>query len=65
MYKLSAYLVVTYFPSYLPIHETYLLQNWFTQMKPNIDSVVVHPQLSNKMHPVDGALEGDGLLWYL
>jgi hypothetical protein len=24
----SIYLVVTYFPTYLPIYETYLLQNW-------------------------------------
>jgi len=28
MYKPSTYLVVTYFPTYLPIYETYFLQNW-------------------------------------
>jgi hypothetical protein len=28
MYKPSTYLVVTYFPTYLPMYETYLLQNW-------------------------------------
>ncbi len=28
MCKPSIYLVVTYFPTYLPIYETYLLQNW-------------------------------------
>ncbi len=27
-------------------------------MKPNINSVEVHPQLSNNRHPVDGALVG-------
>jgi len=29
-------------------------------VKPNINSVEVHPQLSNNGHPVDGALEGAG-----
>ncbi len=28
MCKQNIYLVVTYFPTYLPIYETYLLQNW-------------------------------------
>jgi hypothetical protein len=28
MYKPSIYLVVTYFLTYLPTHETYFLQNW-------------------------------------
>ncbi len=32
-------------------------------MKPNINSVEVHPQLSNTGHPVDGALVGAGSLW--
>jgi uncharacterized protein Usg len=31
MYKPSTYLVVTYFPTYLPMYETYFLQNWFPQ----------------------------------
>jgi hypothetical protein len=31
MYKPSSYLVVTYFPTYLPIYETYFLQNWLHQ----------------------------------
>ncbi len=31
-------------------------------MKPNINSVEVHPQLSNNSHPVDGALVGAGSL---
>jgi hypothetical protein len=45
MYKQSTYLVGTYFPSYLPMCETYFLQNWVTKVKPNINSVEVHPQL--------------------
>jgi hypothetical protein len=32
-------------------------------VKPNINSVEVHPQLSNNRHPVDGALDGAGSLW--
>ncbi len=28
-----------------------------TKVKPNINSVEVHPKLSNNMHPVDGAQE--------
>lgn len=32
-------------------------------MKSNVKSVVVHSQLSNNMHPMDGALVGVGLLW--
>jgi hypothetical protein len=31
-------------------------------VKPNINSVGVHPQLSNNGHPVDGALLGVGSL---
>jgi hypothetical protein len=30
-------------------------------VKPNVNSVEVHPQLSNNGHPVDGALVG---LWF-
>jgi hypothetical protein len=32
-------------------------------VKSNINSVEVHPQLSNNSHPVDGALVGSGSLW--
>jgi hypothetical protein len=32
-------------------------------VKPNINSVEAHPQMSNKKHPMDGALVGDGPLW--
>jgi hypothetical protein len=34
-----------------------------TKVKPNINSVEVHPQLSYNRHPVDGALVGAGSLW--
>jgi hypothetical protein len=32
-------------------------------MKSNINSVELHPQLSNNGHPVGGALVGAGSLW--
>jgi hypothetical protein len=35
------------------------------KVKPNINLVEVHPQLSNNGHPVDGALEGARSLWRL
>jgi hypothetical protein len=34
-----------------------------TNVKQNINSVEVLPQLSTKGHPVDGALVGAGSLW--
>jgi hypothetical protein len=34
-----------------------------SKVKPNINSVEVHPQLSTNGHPVDGALVGAGSLW--
>jgi hypothetical protein len=33
-----------------------------TKVKPKINSVEVHPPLSNNRHPVDGALVGAGSL---
>jgi hypothetical protein len=36
-----------------------------TKVKPNVNSVEIHPQLSNKGLPVDGALVGAGSLWPL
>ncbi len=32
-------------------------------LKPNMNSVEVHPQLTNNEHPVDGAWVGAGSLW--
>jgi hypothetical protein len=58
MYKPRTYLVVTYFPSCKPMYKTYFLQHLVTKVKPNINSVEVHPQLSDNRHPVDGALFG-------
>jgi hypothetical protein len=57
VYKPSTYLVVTYFPNYLPIYigPTY---RRVTKMKPDMNSVEVHPQLSQNEHLVDGALVG-------
>jgi hypothetical protein len=51
MYKLSTYIVVPYFPHYLPtdLFPTKLI----TQTKPNMNSVEVHPQLHNKRRRVD------------
>jgi hypothetical protein len=54
MYKPSTYLVITYFPTYLPMYETYFLQNLVAKVKPNINSLEVHPQLSNNGHTVGG-----------
>jgi hypothetical protein len=49
---------------YVPIYETYFLQNWLPKVKPNIlTQFEVHPQMSNNGHPVDGALVGAGSLW--
>jgi hypothetical protein len=59
MYKPSTHLLVTYFPTYLPIYIRDLFPTELvTKVKPNIKSVQVHPQLSNNGHPVDGALVG-------
>jgi hypothetical protein len=61
MYKPSTNLVITYFPTYLPMSETYFLTELVTKVKPNGNSVEAHPQLSyNGGHPVDGALVGPG-----
>jgi hypothetical protein len=32
MYKSSTYVVVTYIPTYLPIYDTYFLQNWLPRL---------------------------------
>jgi hypothetical protein len=64
MYKPSTHhLVVTYFPTYLLINSTYLFTKWVSKVKPYINSVEVHLQLSHNGHPVDGALVGAGSLW--
>jgi len=55
MYKPSSYQVIIYFPTYIgDLFATKLV----TKVKPNINTLEVHPQLSNIGHPVDGALVG-------
>jgi hypothetical protein len=61
MYKPSTYLVVTYFPTFLPTNETSFHTELVTKVKPSINSVEIHPQLSNHGHPLDGALGGAGM----
>jgi hypothetical protein len=63
MDKPSTYLLITYFPTYLAISETYFLTELVNKAKPNTIAVEVHPQLSNNRHPVDGALVGPGSVW--
>jgi hypothetical protein len=55
MYKASTYLNSYYFPTYLCMNETYFLQNWLPRWNQIFNSVEIHPQQSNKGHPVDGA----------
>jgi hypothetical protein len=50
-YKPRTYQVIAYFPTEL-----------VTKVKPNTNSVEVHPQLSNKEHPVDGFAGG---CWFI
>jgi hypothetical protein len=60
MYKPYTHLN-NYLFSYLStyIYGYLFLTKLVTKVKPNINSVELHPQLSNKgMHPVDGALVG-------
>jgi hypothetical protein len=53
-------------PIFLPIYQ-YMGPNFPTELvtnvKPSINSVDVHPQVSKNKHPVDGALVGTGSLW--
>ncbi len=63
MYKPSSYLVVTFFFYLFAYVWDLFLTELVTKVKPNINSVEVHPQLSNNGHPVDGALVGAGSLW--
>jgi hypothetical protein len=60
MYKPSTYLVFIYFPTYIwDLFPTELV----TKVKPNINAVQIHPQVSNNGHPVNGVLVGAGSLW--
>jgi hypothetical protein len=62
MFKLSSYIIITCFPTYIR------MQNLFptklvTKVKPNINSLEVHPQLNNNGHLVDGMVVGVNSLW--
>ncbi len=62
MYKLSTYLVVIYFLTYLPMHETYFLHNGLSRWNHICtNSFEVHWELSNNRHPLDDAL---GRYWF-
>jgi len=64
MYKPTMYLPKSCLFSYLSAYLWDLFPTELvTKMKLNINSVEVHPQLSNNGHPVDGVLVGAGSLW--
>jgi hypothetical protein len=64
MYK-PYYLSSSHLFSYLSsdVYSTYVFTKWASKVKPDINSVEVHPQLSHNGHLVDGALVGAGSLW--
>jgi hypothetical protein len=45
-------LVVTYFPTYLPVDKTYFLQNGSPRWNQIFNHGEVHPQLSHNGHPM-------------
>jgi hypothetical protein len=58
MYK-TIYLPSKYLFSYLSTYAwDVFLTELVTKMKPNTDSVEVHPQLSHNLHPLDCAQVG-------
>jgi hypothetical protein len=65
MYKPSTYLLSGYLFYYI---STYIWDLFpielVTKVKPNINSVEVHPQRSNNMHPMDGAASIQKLFHY-
>jgi hypothetical protein len=64
MYKSSTYLIVIYFPTYLPIYMRSIpYQIGYQGETIYTNSVEVHPQLSNNRHLVDGVVMGIGSLW--
>ncbi len=52
-------IIFNYLLTYLPTYRTYQFTVWVTKVKPDINSVEIHPHLSDDGHPVDGALLGD------
>ncbi len=59
MYKPSTYLVGANFPTYLPIYETYFLQNWL----PRLNHILTQLRFNHNRHLMDGVLVGAGSLW--
>jgi hypothetical protein len=59
MYKPSTYLVVIYFPT--NVWDLFLTE-LVAKLKPHINLVEVHSQLSNNKHPGDRALLSAGSL---
>jgi hypothetical protein len=53
-----------FLPTYLPLYENVFPTELVTKVKPNINSVEVHPQLSHNWHPVDGWCAG-GVLFVI
>jgi hypothetical protein len=62
MYKLQTiYLPRSHLFSYISIYIRDLFPpELVTKVKPNMNSVEIHPQWSNNRHPLDGALVGVG-----
>jgi hypothetical protein len=58
MCKPSIYLAFTYFPYLSTYIWDLLITELVTKVKPTINPVEVHPQLSHNGHPVDGAAAG-------
>jgi hypothetical protein len=54
MYEPCTYLVVTYFPTSLPMYGTYFLQNWL----PRWNRILTELRFIHNGHPVDGVLVG-------
>jgi len=62
--KCTSRLVIGRYIVKTPLPSSYLFPTELvTKVRPNVNSVEVHPQPSNNEHPVDGALVGAGPLW--
>jgi hypothetical protein len=64
MYKPSTYIVVTYFPTYLPIYEAYFSQNWLPRWNQILTQLsFIHNWVITGILWMDGAVVGAGSLW--
>jgi hypothetical protein len=64
-YVSTIYLRTSTLFSYLSTYLRELFPIELVTMKPNINSVEAHPQMSNNGHPVDGVVVGAGSPWPL